>query len=305
MVNFTRPMLAATLLPPSVSHNDDVVYSAMTKLKYPVLASLKMDGIRAVKTGSLVSRTLKLIPNDSIRDRALKIPPGFDMELWNPNLPYNTLESIIMSDEHEDSNKVQFHVLDYFTVKEGYHQRCKELSQLMCVHTWTDTIFKFPFLCASADDLFEFERYAINDSGEGICFRLVNSPYKQGRSTLREQYLVKHARFTRTEVTIIGFEEQLLNSNMTKRNGVGMMDRSSHKHKMLGKETLGCFLVRGMCGIEFKVGTGVGLTDMLREKIWLEQDTYLGKQIVIKHKPHGQKIKPRSPIFIGFREDGF
>jgi len=89
MITLTQPMLAASLLPPDVEHTDEVVLAAMKRLKYPVIATVKLDGIRAVKTTDLFSRTLHLIPNESIRRRAMILPYGFDMELWSPELDYN------------------------------------------------------------------------------------------------------------------------------------------------------------------------------------------------------------------------
>ena len=89
-------MLAAPLMPTGVEHTDENILREMQKLRYPVLATLKKDGIRAIKLDNLVSRTLKLIPNKSIRSRAEKLPYGFDMELWNPSLTYDEVESSVM-----------------------------------------------------------------------------------------------------------------------------------------------------------------------------------------------------------------
>jgi DNA ligase-1 len=158
--------------------------------------------------------------------------------------------------------------------------------------------------CDTPQELFEhFLRFETME-GEGICFRTPDSPYKQGRSTLKEQYLVKLARFIREEVIIIGFKEQLMNTNAEKRNAVGMMNRRKTVGGM-GKNTLGAFVCQCKDGTTIDVGTGVGLTDNLRKLIWLNKDKYIGKQITIKHKPHGMKKKLISPIFVGFRNEGF
>lgn len=305
MIPFIKPMLAASLLSPSDPHTDESILIAMQKLKYPVLSSLKKDGIRAIRLDDLRSRTLNLIPNVSIRIRSMKLPYGFDMELWAPHLSYDEVESIVMSEEHERSGEIEFHVLDWYNdmVEEmpyaariqlaGDFARSKGLEGPIVNRAYTP------------EELYKLFLSAENDKGEGICFRTPDSPYKQGRSTIREQYLVKLARFIRTECTIVGFEEQMYNGNVLKRNAVGKMDRSSSKAGMKGKSTLGAFLCVLPSGIEVRVGTGVGLTDERRADIWLAREKYIGKQITIKHKPFGQKIKPRSPIFIGFREEGY
>ena len=112
-------MLAASLLKPTDSHSDESILAAMQKLRYPVLATLKLDGIRAIKLDDLYSRTLKLIPNKSIRARAMKLPAGFDMELFNPDLQYDEIESIVMSREHLKSDLIQFHILDWIGVPQN------------------------------------------------------------------------------------------------------------------------------------------------------------------------------------------
>jgi len=304
-MTFTKPMLAASLLPSNVEHTDCNILDAMKHLRYPVLATLKKDGIRCIKLGELASRTLKRIPNLSIQKRGEKIPAYFDMELWNPELQYDEIESIVMSREHKDSDLIQFHVLDWVDDRVGYRLRYNQAYD-WCVHTEMKGIFcEATSIINNAQELFEhFLRFETQD-GEGLCFRLPNSPYKQGRSTLREQYLVKLSRYLRTEVKIIGFTEQMLNSNPEKRSPVGMMARRRTIAGSVGKNTLGSFLCELPNGDRIDVGTGVGLTDKLRKEIWDNRDCYFEKQIVVKHKPHGMKNKLRSPIFVGFRQEGF
>lgn len=304
MTSFKRPMLAAKLMPSGMDTTNENILARMKLLRYPVRATLKLDGIRAEKTNDLFSRTLKLIPNISIRTRAMKIPRGFDMELFNPELSFDEIESIVMSEEHEDSDKIEFHLLDLWNVDRPYDARLYEIA----LHFEDDLLPKDCVkgaapLIHSAEKLLEFFLKCEQEQGEGICFRTPDSPYKQGRSTLKEQYLVKLCRTVRQEVTVIGFEEQQMNINPTKRNAVGMMDRRKTLDGKFGKNTLGKFLVRDKNGLEFKVGTGVGLTDVRRQEIWDNRDCWYNKTITIQHKPHGQKIKPRSPIYIGERRD--
>lgn len=305
MINFHKPILAASLLKPDEPHTNEVIYEAMKALRFPVWVTLKKDGIRAIRTNDLLSRTLKLIPNISIRRRSMKLPAGFDCELWNPELSYDEVESIVMSREHDRSDLIQFHGLDWFDEYAGYCIRIDRLRAHLEYYAaaWKDVVFQMPIQADSVNSLFEYFLKVEQEEGEGICFRLGNSPYKQGRSTLREQYLVKLCRYVRTEVTVIGFVEQECNTNSIKRNAIGNMDRASYKCGMIGKDTLGAFRVRSTEGLEFTVGTGVGLTDFKRKEIWLNQDQWLGQKIVIKHKPHGAKVKPRSPIYIGRRSD--
>ena len=144
-----------------------------------------------------------------------------------------------------------------------------------------------------------FSHCETNDA-EGICFRTPDSPYKQGRSTLREQYLVKLCRNLTSEAVITGFEEQFENGNPEARNAVGAMDRSSSQDNMFGKNTLGAIWVKDIkTNQEFKIGTG--FTYKLRRQIWNDRKSYISKIVSYSHKPHGQKLLPRCPAFRGFR----
>jgi len=302
MLTFTRPILAVPLLPANVEHTDENILVAMQKLRFPVLATLKLDGIRALRLdGSLLSRTRKPIPNKSIRERSLVMPGGFDMELWNPSLRYDEIESIVMSREHPDSDKIQFHVLDWFGVADSYCARIRKLEDVLYSDLAYLCICEMPLQCNTAFELQQFFLRSEQDQGEGICFRLLNSPYKQGRSTLKEQYLVKLARYHYSEATIVGFMEQMENSNCKTTSRLGLSERSSHGENMIGKNTLGALQCQLPSSQIITIGTGVGLTNALRSSIWQNQQHFLGRTVKFKHKPHGQKNLPRSPIFVGFR----
>lgn len=301
-ITFKSPMLAVALLPPSVEHTNDNILAAMKKLRYPVLASLKMDGVRALRlNGSLLSRSLKTIHNKSIRERSLVMPGGFDMELWCEGMEYNDIQSIVMSAEHPDSDKVGFYVLDWYQTNCGYLQRLHNIDVWALTNKSEAKIM--PVNCATNFDmLLSFFTDAESKHSEGICFRTPNSPYKFGRSTLAEQYLVKLCRYHTAEAKIVGFEEQMANCNKAKWNNAGKMDRGHSLSKMKGKNTLGAFIVMNETGQQFSIGTGSGLTNSVRDRIWFDRHSYLGKIITFTHKGFGMKVLPRSPSFKGFRD---
>jgi len=205
-----------------------------------------------------------------------------------------------LSEEHEDSDKVGFHILDNFNVEAPYKFRYQEV----IIWQQFNKCSRIPFgryqVCANTSELLEFEKSVIDEHGEGICFRTPDSPYKQGRSTLKEQYLVKLSRYSRSECIIIGFIEARMNTNATKRNATGTMKRQTLSAGMLGKDTLGSFLVRDSLGREFRVSPGT-MNASARQEVWDNQEDWFGKQITIKHKLCGEKIMPRSPSFVGKR----
>lgn len=303
-MHFKEPMLAAPLMPSKMEHTDDNIYGQMLDLDYSVVGTVKKDGIRAERLDkTLKSRTRKLIPNKSIRYRAESLPGGFDMELWTPKLEYNDIQSIVMSEEHPDSDMIEFHLIDWIGMPRGYVERMAALLLWDTEFHRDDVVMPQMTYCHNADELFGFFKMVENEEGEGICFRLPNSPYKQGRSTLDEQFLVKLSRYVYEECVISGFEEQMFNNNPDQWNALGKMKRSSSQANLVPKNTLGALICHLKTGVVVRVATG--LTDKLRREIWFNQDKYIGKTITIKHKPHGALMKPRSPIFVGFREKGF
>jgi len=302
MTKFKQPMQAARLMPSGMDTTDDNILKMMQLMRFPVAATLKKDGIRAFVMENLVSRSLKPIPNFKIVEASMYLPQGFDMELFNEGLQYHEIESIVMSRSHPDWHKIEFHILDWYDENTGYVERYK--------HAFTSgvtaplpIVFDSPTTINNAHELLQFFLMAEEQKGEGICFRTLDSKYKQGRHTLKEQGLVKLCRLEIDEAEIIGFIEQMENGNPENRNGTGRMDRSTNAAKMYGKNTLGSLLVRNKSGQEFRIGTGTGLTDRLRQLIWDNQQSYKGRTIVYSCKPHGAKVLPRSPIMKGFRTD--
>jgi len=104
---------------------------------------------------------------------------------------------------------------------------------------------------------------------------------------------------------VIALKEQMANTNRKKTNAIGLTERSSMLARQKGKGTLGAFSVIDREGREYDVGGGEGLTQSKRQEIWDNQDKWIGKQITIKYKPYGTKDKPRSPIYVGPREEGY
>src|SRR6185369_13207555 len=135
---------------------------------------------------TLLSRTFKQIPNVELRNRSMILPGGADMELWNKELQYHEIESIVMSRSHTDTNKIEFHILDWIMMG-SYAERVYKIMQIMPNYfTSAGVRFSPPVLCDNAEQLMAFFKLCEEEAGEGMCFRTPVSPYKEGRSTLKE-----------------------------------------------------------------------------------------------------------------------
>ena len=161
-------------------------------------------------------------------------------------------------------------------------------------------------MCSTPEELLDYNDHCLAMGYEGCCFRWPQGPAwkmksKDGRSTLREQYLVKMKLFDKGEAVIIGSYEEMANNNPITLGLKGNAERSSHKANMSGKGTLGGFLVKDVeTGNEF--GVGGGFTAAQRLDFWERQESLVGEILQYVHQPHGRKDAPRIGIFKGFRD---
>jgi DNA ligase-1 len=271
-----------------------------TLLKFPVLATPKLDGIRClVIDGQALSRKFKPIPNVFIRNRVRTLPSGLDGELMIPRLPFNEISSAVMSEDGKPEN-FKYYVFDYVSdsLQKPYNERMKELEAL----DLPDFVVKvLPHQIESLSELHTIEEKWLAGGYEGVMVRSLQSPYKCGRSTVKEGYLLKIKRFRDSEAEIVGFEERLHNENEAKTDELGHTKRSSHKANLVPANMLGAFLVRDLTtGVEFAIGTGYD--DEFRKKVWENPYRFIRKIVKYKYQEVGQKNLPRFPVFIGFRD---
>lgn len=281
-------------------------------LLFPRLASAKIDGIRAVvKDGILLSRTLKPIPNTYTQELfGVEALEGLDGELTVG--PYNSSDlmqrttSGVMTEEGEPD--VTYWVFDFWTHPNTcFSDRYKKLelaskSGYIGAATSHSRVKLLPhYLINDMDELEAFEAGMLSEGFEGIMSRTLSGPYKYGRSTGNEGYLIKHKRFKDAEAVIIGFEERMHNANESKTDERGYAKRSSHKDNLIPMGTLGSFRVRDSLGREFNVGTG--MSDAQRAQFWAIRETLVGTFLTYKSfEMTGVKNLPRFPVFKAFRD---
>lgn len=280
------------------------VLSDLSNVRLPVYASLKLDGIRCIiQNGMAVSRTLKPIPNQYVQQCLKGLPDGLDGELivGNPNHPdvFNITQSGIMS--VEGMPEFKFWVFDYCNeklyAKEPFSMRFSYLDIVARNPCIILKHYKFD----NMEKLLQFEEWAVSNGFEGIMVRDPNGPYKFGRSTDKQGWLLKMKRFHDSEATIIGFEELRKNENEQETDERGYSTRSKKAEGMAPANTLGALLCKLDNGIEFSCGSG--FNDSLRIMVWKDRDHYLNKRIKFKYQNFTADKKPRMPIFLGFRMD--
>lgn len=267
----------------------------LDKLRYSLLASPKLDGIRAVvRDGVVYSRSNKPIPNKYVQSLFSRYE-HYDGELivGEPTAHdvYRQTTSGVMSADGEPD--VRFFVFDHVSsISSPYRHRATKLSTAkhLVLHEQRE-IFDL-------EQLLAYEQDCLDEGYEGLILRDPSAPYKMGRSTAREGYLLKLKRMKTDEATIVGFIEREHNGNVAAINELGQTKRSSHKANKSGRGDLGALVCR-LGDVEFNIGTG--FTDTERADIWADKDKYLGKLVSFNHFPIGSYDKPRHPSFKGLR----
>lgn len=280
-----------------------------SKLTFPVLASIKLDGIRAtVQGGKLLSRSLKPIPNVQVQEMFEGLPEGLDGELiyGDPSAKdcYRNTTSIVMSDG-KDATGIRFYVFDIHT-GQGFSNRLGEATLQLQGFKPVGWSVLYHEVVHDEEELLAFEAKALADGHEGVMVRSMNGPYKEGRSTVKEGYLLKLKRFLDDEAVITGFYEEQENQNEAKTNALGRTERSTSKAGLVGKGTLGGFEVIGQldspyAGVEFQIGGG--FTADMRKQYWKDRAKLIGQIVKYKYFPTGSKERPRFPVFLGFRDE--
>jgi DNA ligase-1 len=282
--------------------------SDVDKLYYPVLASLKLDGVRAfIHQGKVMARSFKPIPNIHVQALFSGLPEGFDGELilGDPTAPnaYRKTMSAVMSDDKVAGTAVDFHVFDRMGSGHSFSARFAHVKDYC--HDYSlphvKVVEQRPIWTPEA--LLAMETEALDAGYEGLIVRDPHSLYKHGRSTEKEGILLKLKRFVDSEAIVLGTEELMHNGNEATINELGHTHRSTAQAGKTGLHSLGKFCVRDMTtGVEFEIGTGKGLTRVLRDELWQDRDSLVGRIVKYKHFPTGSKDKPRHPVWLGWRD---
>lgn len=287
------------------------VAADFTKISYPVYASPKLDGIRcSVVDGKALTRSLKALPNAYLnRILSNSALEGIDGELivGSPTAKdvYTKTVSHVMSFDGKDM-PVAFYLFDFHDIPAAtFRYRLNTLKEHINTLNHSSDLVQLEVLeqvlVNNETELLAYEAKKVEQGYEGIILRGPESPYKYGRSTVGEGYMLKVKRFEDAEAIVVGIEEEMHNTNTAEKNELGRTKRSSAKAGKVGKGTMGALIVEGINGqfkdVTFNIGTG--FTAAQRAEDWA-----VGTIVKYKFFPIGCKDKPRHPVLIGRRAKG-
>jgi DNA ligase-1 len=279
----------------------------LSALRFPVLASPKLDGFRVLAMGGKpMTRSMKLVPNRHVQRvfaEGANLLEGLDGELMvgSPTAKDAFEQTTSQLRREEGEPDFTFHVFDLWNRDAIYRERLKMLRAYHGVLPWV-TIVPHVLIHDEAM-LAAYEQEYLAQGYEGAMIRCPQGPYKQGRSSAREGWLLKVKRYEDAEAEIIGFEEEMHNANEAFTSELGRTKRSTAAEGLVGKGTLGALVVRGLngpfAGATFNIGTGFDAAQ--RSDLWALRRGLMGQVVTYKFFAVGAKDAPRHPVFKGFR----
>lgn len=299
-----------------------------SKLRFPLLAQPKIDGVRALNmVGKLTGRSLKPFKNKHITSLfSHSALLGLDGELaanheCHPDLCRLTSSA---TGTIEGQPFLLWWLFDYVrpeTLDLPYNNRLEALQAKLANmrtegHPLATHLRMMPTrYIRSKDELDELDAEHLAKGYEGTIVRDPFGVHKQGRSTVREGGLLRIKRFVDFEFRVTEIIEGDANENEAQINELGQTFRSSHQANKVPNGMVGAMLgvvigdvpgpggkIALVDGQQVKVGAG-RLTHDQRRFYFDAQDQFLNKVHKGKFFPIGIKDKPRFPTWQSFRQE--
>lgn len=291
-----KPMLAAPV--------------KIEQVKFPVYASAKLDGVRAIVMEETVfARSLKEFPNKNLQGVfGRKELEGLDGELifGDPTNKTAYLDTVGLCNSKEKVIAgITFWVFDFITEPDEPFEDRLAAAKIRCLQAQKKGIpvaLLTHLKLSNEQELRDYEEFRLAEGHEGVILRSPDGTYKYGRSTAKEGGMLKLKRFVDAEAEIVEVYEEFENQNEAKTNALGRTERSSAKDGLVAKGTAGGLTVRSKEFTEtFRIGTG--FTAEQRAWFWANRRAVIGKQVKFKYFDHGVKDRPRHPVYLGPREE--
>jgi len=300
-----RPMLA-------VNANRD-------KIVYPCLCSNKLDGIRCIfKDGRMLARSLKPITSETLQNRFQLLKDmtiggklTFDGELYCHGMPFTEISHFVRKSDAEVPEGLKFHCFDVIIDGNYSHKFTYRASALKGIRDMNkEVVIVEQKKLNNEKELDDAFKEVLEAGYEGLILRSEDSPYKCGRSTVNEGFLLKIKPFETFDNKVVKVHERMENTNESQTNELG---RSFRRNTKDAKKPTG---IAATFEIEYYNEDGervlvdgknpkVAITgnEAFRRDIWNNRDSYVGKMIEYKAMRIGMKNFPRHPNFLRFRTD--
>ena len=275
------------------------------EVKFPVLASPKLDGLRAlhIKSG-IVSKTFSRFRNDYTHTLFQRSEyASFDGELI-VGLPYGgdvirrTYSGVMSKDGCPD---VKWYLFDDFSIPDTTFRVRQQMLRKRVRNLPAALRKRVEVLeqriIGSLGELLSYEADMLRMGYEGLMLRDPTGPYVDKRCTMRDGWIQKFKRFEDKEAFITGFEEGSINGNERKADG----KRRTLRAGMRPSGMVGTILAKDKeTGEPIRVAPG-RLSHEERFQMLAQPKKFIGLEFTYRRFPTGTYAAPRFPTFQTFR----
>lgn len=293
----------------------------LESLRYPMFASEKLDGVRAViLDGVALSRNMLPLHENFQRRMStiLRLLPReivLDCEVFNPTYTFSQITSGIAHAD-EENVRLYFYVFDAMSRDEWFGKSCtpfdrrRDLVELACDEYDPDKSFLVPvkqIVMPTAKAVQSHLAEAVGVGKEGLMLRSPNQLYKHGRSTLKQGDFVKLKAWETVDCQIIGFKQgktltESARALNTDKDAFGRTKRGDCQADRESVDGLGSVEVRcpdgSTCFAMFTAGS-----EARSQIVWQGKEQWLGKMVEVEYQSVGTKDKLRLPRIIRLRPD--
>lgn len=288
-----RPMKGVAL-----EHDD------FQRIRFPTWGFAKLDGFRCVLSEYPLTSRLSRFPNEHLHHSLsgiLPTPAILDSEVVvgkrrGKGVLQRTSSGVTSKDGTPDFT---LWVFDRPGLVARFDERYDAAAKLVKELSHPQIRLLKPRFLENLDELHAYLDQKLEQGYEGIILRSPEGHYKEGKSTLREQGMLKIKPFEDAEGRVTGWFEEMENTNEAKRETTGKLKRSSAKAGKVPKGQLGGLILEDCkTGIEVRVGGGFTLNQ--RKRLWKIKERLGGALVRYKKQKVGEKDKPRHPNFVEF-----
>ena len=280
-------------------------------LQYPLEVLTKYDGVYAlVHEGKLLGRSLKPFKNTYITE--LLSDPKFEgfvgelcetqesTSLAREDLCRNTTSCVNTIDKEWEFEWKLFDYIHPDVIHLGYTERIEALyKRIGYISCPMDISVVESSAATCGADVVDMYEESLKLGYEGIILRKPDGKWKNGRSTLKEQFLLRMKPQSDAEAVVVGVVEALENNNLAIINELGYTERSSHQENKTGKGMLGSFLCIDIAsGKDITVSAGK-LTH--GERVEYFNNPPIHQVVKYRSMTYGVKEAPRFARFYSFR----
>lgn len=303
-----KPMLATNIKP--------------EKLHYPVIGSVKLEGVRGEFTpDGLYTRPMKRFNNKLLEEKferlcvfCAKNNIIIEGEFYIHGMDFSDISSICRRANHPDTDKIEFHIFDLISLDQpdlNFDQRLNVLKDYVIFLVKTDVKYVLQEYVYSVEDAYRKYEAALLEGYEGYVFKAVEGTYKYGRSTANEQKFLRMKAENTYDGVVLEIVERMQNLCESEYNELGKLSKRQDKDM---KAPTGLAAVAIVQCREFekpvRVSLSRGIKDyestsnsVSRKQLWEKRAEFVGKNLRFVGLPVPGMDLPRAPRFDVWRTD--